>query len=111
KIRDFTDAVIVAAWDADAEAGQAHCAKYGFAFESDLDALLARADLDAVFITSPTNRHAEHVIAAAQAGKHILLQKPMALTLADCNAMIAAVNEAGVKFSLCYQMRVDSVNQ
>ncbi len=110
-IKDFADATIVAAWDEDADSGRAHCAKYGIDFEPHLDALLARADIDAVFITSPTNRHAEHTIAAAQAGKHILLQKPMALTLEDCDAMIAAIAQAGVKFSLCYQMRADPVNQ
>ena len=68
-------------------------------------------DIDAVFVTSPTNKHAEHVIAAAEAGKHVLLQKPMALTLEDCDAIIDVVKRTGVKFSMCYQMRCDPVNQ
>jgi predicted dehydrogenase len=51
------------------------------------------------------------VIAAAQAGKHVLLQKPMALTLEDCDAIIAAVHQYGIKFSMCYQMRADPINQ
>lgn len=110
-IREYNDAAVVAAWDDDPERGLAQSAKYGLAFEPDLDTLLRRDDIDAVFVTSPTNRHAEHCIAAAQAGKHILLQKPMALTLEDCDAIIAAVQQYGVKFSLCYQMRVDPVNQ
>lgn len=110
-MRDFTDAKVVAGWDADAETGREQCARYGLDFEQDLDHLLQRDDLDAVFITSPTNRHAEHVIAAAQAGKHVLLQKPMALTLADCDAMIDAVREYDIRFSLCYQMRADPVNE
>src|SRR5262247_4172188 len=76
-IRDFADAQVVAAWDFDRERGAAQCAKYSLAFEPDLDALLARDDVDAVFVTSPTNQHAAHVVAAAQAGKHVLLQKPM----------------------------------
>src|SRR5207248_1658206 len=59
----------------------------------------------------PTSQHAAHAVAAAQAGKHVLLQKPMALTLADCDAIIAAVQRYGVKFSLCYQMRADPVNR
>ena len=50
------------------------------------------------------------MIAAAEAGVGILLQKPMALTLADCDAIIAAVERSGVKFSMCYQMRCDPVN-
>ena len=77
----------------------------------DLDQMLARDDIDAVFVTSPTNKHAEHVIAAAEAGKHVLLQKPMALTLEDCDAIIDVVKRTGVKFSMCYQMRCDPVNQ
>lgn len=110
-IKDFPDAQVVAAWDANRERGSTQCAKYGLAFERDLDALLRRDDLDAVFVTSPTNKHAEHVTAAAQAGKAVLLQKPMALTLDDCDAIIAAVQRYGVPFSLCYQMRCDPVNQ
>ncbi len=80
-LRDFPDARAVAAWDEDRERGEAQSARYGLAFEPDLDALLRREDIDAVFVTSPTNRHAEHTVAAAQAGKHVLLQKPMALAL------------------------------
>ncbi len=110
-IKDFADAKVVAGWDADAQRGEAQCAKFSLQFERDLDTLLRREDIDAVFVTSPTNKHAEHVTAAAQAGKHVLLQKPMALTLAACDAIIAAVQRYGVLFSLCYQMRCDPVNQ
>ncbi|HSH79577.1 MAG TPA: Gfo/Idh/MocA family oxidoreductase [Herpetosiphonaceae bacterium] len=110
-IAAFPDARIVAGWDADADRGASQCAKFGLQFEPDLDRLLLRPDIDAVFVTSPTDQHAAHVVAAAEAGKHILLQKPMALTLEDCDAIIAAVHEYGVKFSMCYQMRADPVNQ
>jgi predicted dehydrogenase len=110
-IDGFPDAQVVAGWDADWERGQTQCGKYRLVFERDLDALLRRDDIDAVFVASPTNKHAEHTIAATQAGKHVLLQKPMALTLEDCDAIIAAVHRCGVKFSLCYQMRCDPVNQ
>ena len=110
-IAGFADARVVAGWDDDRARGAAQCDKYGLAFESDLDALLRREDIDAVFVTSPTDQHAAHAIAVAQAGKGVLLQKPMALTLADCAAIIAAVRRYGVKFSMCYQMRADPVNQ
>ncbi|GLV55282.1 dehydrogenase [Dictyobacter sp. S3.2.2.5] len=110
-IRNFDDAEAVAGWDADQERGRTQCQKYGLDFEADLDHLLQRSDIDAVFVTSPTNQHAAHVQAAAQAGKHVLLQKPMALTLDDCDAIIEAVRRYGIKFSLCYQMRADPVNQ
>jgi predicted dehydrogenase len=110
-IKDVSDAQVVAAWDDDRERGVSQCHKYGLAFEADLDALLRRDDVDAVFVTSPTNQHAAHAVAAAQSGKHVLLQKPMALTLEDCDAIIAAVHRYGVKFSMCYQMRADPVNR
>jgi predicted dehydrogenase len=110
-IADFPDARIIAAWDEDRDLGTTACDRYGVAYEPDLDMLLQREDIDAVFVTSPTNQHAAHATAAAQAGKAVLLQKPMALTLADCDAIAAAVQRYGVKFSLCYQMRVDPVNQ
>ena len=110
-MRDFDDAKIVAAWDDDHARGRQYCELFGLDLEPQLDGLLARPELDAVFIASPTSQHAAHCIAAARAGKHILLQKPMALSLADCDAIAAAVQESGVKFSLCYQMRADPVNQ
>lgn len=110
EIAGFDDAKVVAAWDDDQQRGRAQCEKYGLDFESELDTLLARDDIDAVFVTSPTNQHAAHVIAAAKAGKAVLLQKPMALTLEDCDAIIEAVERYKVPFSMCYQMRVDPVN-
>lgn len=110
-IADFDDAAVVAAWDDDAARGQRQAAEFGLDWQPELDQLLARADIDAVFVTSPTDQHAKHVIAAAEAGKHVLLQKPMALSLADCDAIIDIVQRTGVKFSLCYQMRADPINQ
>ena len=109
-IDGFTDAQVVAGWDDDRERGSTACERYGLAFEPDLDALLRRDDIDAVFVTSPTNQHAEHVIAAAEAGKGVLLQKPMALSLQDCDAISEAVHRYGIPFSMCYQMRCDPVN-
>ena len=110
-IADFEDAVAVACWDDDHERGKHYAAQYGMDFVAELAQFLSRGDIDAVFVTSPTHRHAAHVAAAAQAGKHILLQKPMALTLADCDDIIQAVRQAGVKFSMCYQMRADPINR
>ena len=110
-IADFDDAEVVACWDDDHERGKRYAAEFNLDWIPDLDDLLARPDIDAIFVSSPTNKHAEHVIAAAEAGKHVLLQKPMALTLADCDAIIRTVNRTGIKFSMCYQMRCDPINQ
>jgi len=111
EIKKFPDADIVVAWDDDLKRGIENTFKYHLDWESNLENLLARTDIDAVFITSPTNKHAEHCIMAAKAKKHILLQKPMALSLAACDSIIKAVNENQVKFSMCHQMRADPINQ
>jgi len=62
----------------------------------DLDALLTDPEIDAVEILGPTPLHAEHVIAAARAGKHISVQKPIANTVSDARRMVAAAEDAGV---------------
>lgn len=72
---------------------------------TDYHDLLARADIDAVVIASPNAMHAEHAIAAAEAGKHIYLEKPMATTLDDCRRIADAVRKAGVKCAMGYHRR------
>jgi predicted dehydrogenase len=80
------------------------------AFHTSVDGVLDDPRVDAVIVTMETNRHADFCERAAAAGKHILLQKPMATTLADCDRIIATVRESGVKFSMAFQMRHDPVN-
>jgi predicted dehydrogenase len=65
---------------------------------TDLDALLADDDIDAVEILTPTHMHRDHVVAAAEAGKHISVQKPIANSVAEAREMIAAAEKAGVVF-------------
>jgi len=62
------------------------------------DALLARDDIDAVYIPLPTGVRADWVIKAAQAGKHVLCEKPCGIDTAELEAQLAACNEAGVQF-------------
>jgi phthalate 4,5-cis-dihydrodiol dehydrogenase len=68
----------------------------GKAYES-VDAFLHDAPIDAVYIASPHQFHAVQTIAAAEAGKHVLVEKPMALTLSEAEAMVAAAQRARVK--------------
>ena len=70
---------------------------------ADLDALLADPEIDAVEILGPTPLHAEHVIAAARAGKHVSVQKPIANTVSDARRMVAAADDAGVMFRVTEQ--------
>lgn len=64
----------------------------------DVQAMCAQGPVDAVWVASPNRLHAEHVIAAARHGKHVICEKPMAVTLEQCHAMVEAVEAAGVKY-------------
>jgi predicted dehydrogenase len=107
----YDDVKLVACWDDDEERGREAADAYGMRFESAVENVLHNPEIQGVIVTCETNRHPEMVIAAAEAGKHILLQKPMALTLEDCDRMTAAAERAGVKLVMAYQMRHDPSNQ
>jgi predicted dehydrogenase len=68
----------------------------------DWRALIADEDVDAVYIATPVNLHAEQTVAAAAAGKHVLCEKPMAMDVAQCDRMIAACRANGVKLCVAY---------
>jgi myo-inositol 2-dehydrogenase / D-chiro-inositol 1-dehydrogenase len=73
--------------------------------EKSADAVLARQDVDAVLITTPARSHTDLVVAAASAGKHIFVEKPMAVTLEDADRAIAAAKEAGVVLQVGFNRR------
>ena len=75
-------------------------AEFGARAEPSIAALLDRGDIDAVVIATPHTAHLPNVLAAAAAGKHILLEKPMALDVDECRKMIDACVAAGVHLSL-----------
>ncbi len=74
---------------------------------SSYDELLANPAVDAVCICTPSGYHAQQAIAAASSGKHVLVEKPMALSLADADAMIAACRDSGVQLGVCLQRRAE----
>jgi len=79
--------------------------KFGVPGVYDIDDFLARKDIDAVAVLTPSGMHAAHVIACARAGKHVVVEKPMALRLQDADDMIRACDEAGVKMFIVKQNR------
>ena len=83
-------------------------AEYGADHVGAFEDLLARRDVDAVIIATPHLQHRAQVVAAARAGKHILVEKPMALDTAECDAMIAAATAAGVDLSVILTIRFDT---
>lgn len=101
---------LVAGWDHDAARLGQNAGKFKLAAVDSADALLSRGDIGAVVIGAETSMHADLCEKAAMAGKHIVLQKPLCLTLADADRITAAVKKAGVKFTLAWQMRVDPQN-
>jgi glucose-fructose oxidoreductase len=68
-------------------------------------------DIDIVYVVTPNALHPEHAIAAAWAGKHVISEKPMATTVADCNAMLTACRVAGVKLSVGYRLHFEPQHQ
>lgn len=76
-------------------------------YTTDYHELLCDDLIDAVIIATPTKYHCQIVIDFAKAGKHILCEKPMAMTVAECEQMEQAVKECGVKLQLAFMRRFD----
>ena len=78
--------------------GETIAKEYGCDVETDLDTLCAREDVDAVIVATPNYLHKEPVLVAAKHKKHVFCEKPIALSYADCDAMVKAAEENGVIF-------------
>jgi UDP-N-acetyl-2-amino-2-deoxyglucuronate dehydrogenase len=102
---------LVATCRSDPAKAEAAAAEFGVPCETSYDALLARRDVDAVCICTPSGVHAAQTLAAARAKKHVLVEKPMALTVEDADAMIAACNDAGVWLGVALQRRTEPAYQ
>lgn len=99
-------ASVVAVVDAQAETRQRVAADFGIPHSfAELDDALNQGGFEAVVITTPTFTHAPLAIAAAKTGKHVFLEKPMALTLAECDAIIAACAAAKVRLQIGFMRR------
>ena len=87
---------LVAGSDPRPEAGAALAAEFGARIHADVESLCVDPNIDLVYIATPHQHHALHVRIAAAHGKHVLVEKPMAITLDECDAMIGATAAAGV---------------
>ena len=88
---------LVAAADPRAEATRRFAADFGARAYAGVEALCADPDVEVVYVATPHEHHAAHVAMAAAHGKHVLVEKPMAITLEECGRMIAATERAGVR--------------
>jgi len=111
-IRDANGAELLAVHRQSMDAAQAFADEFGAAKAyDDVDALLADPDVDAVYISTPVYLHASQTIAAARAGKHVLVEKPMAMSSAECRQMIDACATHGVELMVCYYQRFNARHQ
>lgn len=83
---------------------------YEAAYEATVESLLARDDVSAVFVTTPHDVHAQQALAAATAGKHMMLEKPMACSVEDCDAIIESCREKSLCCSIGFTQRFRKCN-
>ncbi len=99
---------LVAGTDARSEATARFAAAFAVRAHADVEALCSDPDIEAVYIATPHGLHAEHTVIAARHGKHILVEKPMALSLDQCQLMIDAAERAGVQLIVGHSHSFDA---
>lgn len=104
-LRSLPMSEFVAVCGRNAERAQAFAQQYGVAAFTSVHDMIEQADVQAVVICTPHPAHAAPAVEAAALGAHVLVEKPLASTLADCDAMIAAAEQSGVKLGVVSQRR------
>ena len=104
---ELPDTRLVAVYDLLPERTRDLAEGWGCAAAASVEELVARDDVALVSVCTDDHRHAEPCLATAAAGKHLLLEKPLATTLADCDAIIAGCRAAGVKLMVGHLVRFD----
>lgn len=99
------NAQVVSVWGRDPAKREAFAAKYGIAARGSIAEMVDKDKVEAVIIVTPHPSHAALAVEAAQAGCHVLVEKPMALSVAECDAMIAAAKAAGKAIGVIAQRR------
>jgi myo-inositol 2-dehydrogenase / D-chiro-inositol 1-dehydrogenase len=105
--RQVPGAALEVIYDADESAARRLGGRLGVETAASVEAVIDASDVDAVAICTPTGLHADHVVAAARAGKAIFCEKPVSLDLAEVDRALAAVLEAGVPFQVGFNQRFD----
>lgn len=106
-ISDLPNARLVAVIDLDEERAAQRGAEFGVDHSTDLEAVLRRPDVDAVCVCVPSGRHAEVGVRAALAGKHLVVEKPIDVTLEAAGRLIEACRASGVQLTVISQHRYD----
>jgi UDP-N-acetyl-2-amino-2-deoxyglucuronate dehydrogenase len=101
----LAESEFVAACDADRARAEAFAARYGVRAFADAAEMVRAAGVEAVVVCTPHPLHAAPAITAMEAGAHVLVEKPLAATVADCDAMIEAARRSGVTLGVVSQRR------
>jgi len=104
-ISDLADARVVCATDMNTERAHQFAEKYGGEVVGSSEDVCAHPEVDIVSVLTPNAYHAEHVIRAAEHGKHVIVEKPPEMTLEKTDRMIAACQAADVRLAVCLQVR------
>src|SRR5882724_5445029 len=104
-LRNLPESEFVAVCGRTDEKAKAFAEKYHVAAFNDVNEMIAKAKVEAICICTPHPEHAAPTIAAAKAGVHVLVEKPLASSLADCDAMLAAAKENKTIISTVCQRR------
>ncbi|HEX8351345.1 MAG TPA: Gfo/Idh/MocA family oxidoreductase [Pyrinomonadaceae bacterium] len=105
-LRDLESCELVAVSRSDAARAEAFAAEFGARrWHADWRDLLKDPDVEAVYVATPVHLHAPQALAAAEAGRHVLCEKPMALSAAECAAMNDAAEANGVRLGVAYYRR------
>ena len=110
-LRSLAGATLVAAADPDPAARERAARLAGVPVHESASALLGRADVDAVVVSAPTAHHAELAVAAAEAGKHLYLEKPLATNAADACRAADAIRRAGIVAAIGFNFRHHPAHQ
>jgi UDP-N-acetyl-2-amino-2-deoxyglucuronate dehydrogenase len=100
-----TNASLAAVCDIDAGRAEGFGKTFGVAHYTDFNVMMKRENIDVVSVLTPSGLHAKHVIELSKHKKHIVVEKPMALTLDDADRMIVACDQAGIKLFVVKQNR------
>ena len=104
-LEELEDARLVAVAAAREVTGRRLAEAHGAEWHAGFGELLARPDVDVVILCTPSGLHPDQAVAAAHAGKHVITEKPMAVTLEGADRMVSACREAGVTLSVIFQYR------
>jgi UDP-N-acetyl-2-amino-2-deoxyglucuronate dehydrogenase len=104
-LEQITNAKLIAVCDVNTDKAEQLAEKFNVTAYNDMDRMMEQESIDVVVVLTPSGLHARHVINLAKYGKHIMVEKPMALTIDDADAMITACDENNCKLFVIKQNR------